>query len=171
MQLVSIAGHDVYIPVLQIYWYRTSPSPTTVIHLDSAVVLPEDDSNESKWNKSRFKVLHVKKAVDESSIQMTRSFTCKREGRDAWVHAISSALLEYEKGKAKARKPACSVPICPLRRRFQWSLETFPLITSHTSTKPTPSPLSRSASPPLPLVDSELGPPLLGEAFLDPDDE
>mmetsp|Transcript_108195 Transcript_108195/g.161867 ORF Transcript_108195/g.161867 Transcript_108195/m.161867 type:complete len:314 (+) Transcript_108195:54-995(+) len=172
LALVSLAGHEAYVPVLQIYWYSTSPTPTTVIHLDSAVVLPEDDADDSKWNKSRFKIQHVKKPVDENCIQMTRSFSCPRVGRDKWVYAINQALLGYEKEKAKARSDNIrSKSLSPTRPRLSWTSEHFPSTTSRKLTDLTPTPPSSPTSRPFRHRESELGQPLLGEALLGPDDE
>lgn len=153
--------------MLQIYWYSNSPTPSTVIHLDSAVVLPED-GDKSNWNCYKFKIRHVKKSVDESSIQVTRFFSCPREGRDAWLLAINQALLEYEKHKATSRKQS-SLSDSPPRQRLTsplWATaDSFPgSITNMTNTAPTlpTSPKSRLVERPVPKPEL----PLIGEAFL-----
>jgi len=125
-KLARLSGHDTEVPLLQIYWYSSSPTPSTVIVLDSAVVLPEDDEDKEKWNCFRFKIRHVKKSVDEESSQITRLFSCPKEGRDAWVIAINQALLQYEKEKALARRIAASIA-SPLRNiSLVNNLDSFP---------------------------------------------
>lgn len=113
--MARISGHEVEVPLLQIYWNQSSPTPSTVIHLDSAVILPEDLNDSTKWNCSRFHIRHVKKSVDESSVRMTRTFSCPREGRDAWCEAINQALLEYEKEKAHSRRHSSYLSLSPPR--------------------------------------------------------
>lgn len=101
-------GHEVDVPLLQIFWDYHSPSPSTVISLDSAVILPENNPGNTKANDHpfRFKIRHVKKSVNpETSLQMTRTFGCSEKNeRDEWVYSISQALLNYEKEKASARR-------------------------------------------------------------------
>eukprot|EP00536_Pseudo-nitzschia_multiseries_P000637 jgi/Psemu1/179243/e_gw1.8.32.1 len=102
-------GHHVDVPLLQIFWDCNSPSPSTVISLDSAVILPENKLDQiSSDNKHpfRFKIRHVKKSVNpETSLQMTRIFGCSgKNERDQWVYSMNRALLYYEKEKASTRK-------------------------------------------------------------------
>ena len=102
-------GHDVDVPLLQIFWDYNSPSPSTIISLDSAVVLPEnrlDNTKPTNNHPFRFKLHNVKKSVNpETSLQMTRIFSCSGEReRDQWVYSINQALLNYEKEKASARR-------------------------------------------------------------------
>jgi len=110
-------GHDVDVPLLQIYWDYHSASPSTVISLDSAVVLPETklldgSSGSSEPEKTthpyRFKIQHVKKSVNPeiaSEVQLTRILGCPdAEERDDWVYAINEALLRYEKEKAASAR-------------------------------------------------------------------
>jgi hypothetical protein len=146
------------VPLLQIFWYSTSPTPTTVVHLDSTVVLPEDDQDRSKWNCHRFKIRHVKKSVDESLTQVTRTFSCPREGRDAWLSAINKALLGYEKEKASVRKSSRLSSSPPIRPRLSMSWATadaFPPSRKQVDFAPTPptSPKSHSIQHPVPRPD------------------
>mmetsp|Transcript_53204 Transcript_53204/g.59460 ORF Transcript_53204/g.59460 Transcript_53204/m.59460 type:complete len:267 (+) Transcript_53204:139-939(+) len=102
-------GHHIDVPLLEIFWNFSSPSPSTVISLDSAVLLPENniDPTESSSNHPfRFKIRHVKKSVNpENSVQMTRIFSCSEiSERDQWVYSINQALLNYEKEKAGAKR-------------------------------------------------------------------
>jgi hypothetical protein len=108
LALARIAGYDADVPLLLIFWNIKAPIPSTVLILDSTIVLPDDDSDKLKWNCYRFKIRHVRETED-SSVPATRTFSCPQEGRNAWVFAINQALLEYEKEKAKARKAANAV--------------------------------------------------------------
>ena len=164
-------------PILLIYWYSSTPTPSTVILLDSTVVMPEDDPDKSKWNCYRFKISHAKTTKDDLAVHVTRVFSCPKEGRDRWVYAINKALLIFEKQKAKARKVSTLSP-SPPRNSFQmtWATDPFPTAMSprKSGVAPTPptSPRSQSPTSPrsqfkLPLPRTE--PPLIGEAFLDSD--
>lgn len=97
-QTVRAAGDDVYDPLLQIFWDSGSPFPSTVILLDSAVVIPD--------RKSGFKICHAKKPANpKCSMQKNRTFSCSNEkDRDDRVFSINQALLMYEKEKARGKK-------------------------------------------------------------------
>jgi len=182
LALGSIAGHDVDVPLLQIFWYSDSSNPSTVIHLDSSVVMPEDDPDKSKWNCFRFAIRHVKKSLDDSSIQITRKFSCPREGRDAWMGAISQALLDYEKEKAKARKQR-SWPSSPPRHITpSWvrsdslpkGMESTTSPRSKLMKRPVPRPEQSPSEPPFfdeassnEAADEAFLMEPIGEAFLD----
>ncbi|KAL3925913.1 MAG: hypothetical protein SGILL_000090 [Bacillariaceae sp.] len=101
----SVEGNEgIDLPLLQIFWTSTSPTASTVISLDSAVVIPENLQDNS--NAFRFMIRHLRTSVSDSdsTLQMTRLFSCPKEARDDWVYAINHALLEYEKAKASARR-------------------------------------------------------------------
>ena len=51
---------DVDVPLLLIYWFRTSETPSTVILLDSTVVLPVDKKESESCYPYRFNVVHAK---------------------------------------------------------------------------------------------------------------
>ena len=108
-QMARTDGQDVDVPLLQIFWDNSSPTPSTVISLDSAVVLPEDNLDTTKSSSNhpfRFKIRHLKKSVNpEHSLQMTRIFSCSEKAeRDEWVYLINAALLNYEKEKASSKR-------------------------------------------------------------------
>ena len=75
------------VPLLQIFWDYHSSSPSTVISLDSAVVLPEDklldaESGSNEPEKTthpyRFKIQHLKKSVNPeiaAEVQLSRILT------------------------------------------------------------------------------------------------
>lgn len=165
-QLARIPGHEVEVPILQIFWHPGAPTPSTVIHLDSAVVMPEDRKDKSEWNCFRFQVRHVRKSVDEHSLQITRSFSCPREGRDLWCQVINEALLKYEKEKARARRQSSYLSLSPPRwRSAAWITgDVHPSTAKDFSpvrTSPTASP---GSSPPRNLPRPE--PALIGESLL-----
>lgn len=93
-------GH-VAVPLLCIAWYPSSTVSSTVIVLDSTVVLSVDAVN--KENPYRFEIRHAS-SRENSSLPYTRTFSAPtNKARDAWVYAMSQALLTYEKEIAKAR--------------------------------------------------------------------
>jgi len=117
-------GHDVDVPLLQIFWDYHSPTPSTVISLDSAVVLPENNFDTSKPENVnrmyRFKIRHLKKSVNpEISVQLTRILGCAGAAeRDNWIYSINQALLTYEKEKASAKRLS-SLSLSPPRGNFR----------------------------------------------------
>mmetsp|Transcript_12638 Transcript_12638/g.26790 ORF Transcript_12638/g.26790 Transcript_12638/m.26790 type:complete len:305 (+) Transcript_12638:293-1207(+) len=148
-------GHNVDVPLLQIFWDYNSPSPSTIISLDSAVVLPENKVDNPKSDRDnihpyRFKIRHVKKSVNpDISLQMTRVLSCSGESeRDEWVYAINQALLEYEKEKACVRR-LNSLSLSPPRVPYRvWAKEdVMPRSTRN-------SPRQKNTSSP-PLVPSK----------------
>lgn len=118
------------VPLLQIFWTSTSPTASTVISLDSAVVIPENNLDPDNGNPFRFKIRHVKKSVSDPAYQLTRIFSCPKESRDDWVYAINHALLEYEKEKANARRLSGLLTLSPPRRRISPPWMTDEVVTS-----------------------------------------
>ena len=90
------------VPMLLLYWFPSSQKVSTAIVLESTVVMNIDLDDKSKWNPYRFEVRHTGAMQENGS--MDRFFAAPPEARDAWVYAISQALLEYAKAKDKARK-------------------------------------------------------------------
>jgi hypothetical protein len=103
--LARVDGYETDVPLLLIYWFPVSDDPSTVIVLDHTVVMKVDKEDKSLWNSFRFEIRHVSKEGQET--MATRTFTAPRKGRDAWVYAISNALLSYEKEKDQVRKQTC----------------------------------------------------------------
>ena len=160
-QLARISGQDVDVPMLQIYWGESAPTPSTVIVLDSAVILPTEGPDPAKWNFYRFEIRHVKKPLDDSFQHITRIFSCPREGRDRWVYAMNQALLSYEKNKANRKRfDAISSPPRVL---------SVPTNESYPQTKPNRTRMSVPMSPPLPAKPPAPlpQPPLAGVHLLD----
>lgn len=104
--LARVDGFDIDVPLLLIYWFPASATVSTAIVLDSTVVMPVDTEDKGRWNSFRFEIRHIPKHEYNKQPLATRMFTAPRKGRDAWVYAISQALLSYEKEKDKARKTA-----------------------------------------------------------------
>jgi hypothetical protein len=104
-QWAKVEESPVDVPLLQIFWTSTSPTASTVISLDSAVVIPDNKCHGSS-NPFRFMIRHIKRSINDShsNLQITRVFSCPKDARDDWVYAINHALLEYEKAKASARR-------------------------------------------------------------------
>jgi hypothetical protein len=174
-----VDGFDVDVPLLLIYWFRTSESPSTVILLDSTVVFPVDKEGSETCYAHRFDVVHAKD--DDSGTRVTRTFSVPRKGRDQWVYAINSALLKYEKDSAQAKREAAALQdLRPKQSSFGLILdgERFRTISECSNSRPiSPAPLS-PRSPlypkrPLPRPDQLLGEsllgvePLVGAALLD----
>jgi hypothetical protein len=98
---------DVPVPMLCISWYPSSTSNSTVIVLDSAVVLAVDLSKSETVTHYRFEIRHASASRRNLSLPMTRTFSAEsRAARDTWVYEISQALLSYEKEKAALKKTA-----------------------------------------------------------------
>jgi hypothetical protein len=98
---------DVPVPMLCISWYPSSTSNSTVIVLDSAVVLAIDLSKSDTVTQYRFEIRHASASRRNVSLPMTRTFSAEsRAARDTWVYEISQALLSYEKEKAALKKTA-----------------------------------------------------------------
>ncbi|CAJ1940018.1 unnamed protein product [Cylindrotheca closterium] len=160
LSLARVPGHDVDVPMLEIYWSESAPTPSTVIVLSSAVILPTEGPDPVKWNFYRFEIRHVKKPVNDSFQQVTRIFSCPREGRDRWVYAMNQALLDYEKAKASRKR---IVSTSPPRTLAAPANESFPPM------KPIRTRLSIPMSPPLPSKPSVPlpRPPLAGVNLVD----
>ena len=166
-QLARIPGHEVELPILQIFWHSSSSTPSTVIRLDSAVIHPEDLKDNSKWNTFRFRIRHARISVDEHSVQASRIFSCTKESRDAWCQAISTALLVYEKEKAHARKKLGFLSSSPRRWRSSswWATgDAHPSTVRQLPRFHELSTPSRPRSPPQHLPRHE--PSLIGEGLL-----
>eukprot|EP00522_Entomoneis_paludosa_P018081 CAMPEP_0172444536 /NCGR_PEP_ID=MMETSP1065-20121228/4560_1 /TAXON_ID=265537 /ORGANISM="Amphiprora paludosa, Strain CCMP125" /LENGTH=383 /DNA_ID=CAMNT_0013195107 /DNA_START=94 /DNA_END=1245 /DNA_ORIENTATION=+ len=91
------------VPLLLLYWFPASTAVSTAIILDSTVVLGVDLDDKSRWNPFRFEVRHAS-TKENATLSMTRTFAAPQTARDAWVYAISQALLVYAKAKDQARK-------------------------------------------------------------------
>jgi hypothetical protein len=110
LTLAKVQGYDSEVPLLLIYWFPSSVSATTAIVLDSTVVLGVDLADKSQWNSFRFEIRHAS-TRENVTIPVTRTFAASQKSRDAWVYAISEALLNYEKQKARTRKRSAYKPI------------------------------------------------------------
>ena len=91
-------------PLLMIYWYQGTSSPSNVIILDSTVAFPIDMEDKLRWDAFRFDIRNARSVATNTTI--SRTFCAPKKARDAWIYAISQALLMYEKANDKARKAA-----------------------------------------------------------------
>jgi len=180
-QLAKVDGcGDVDVPLLLIYWFRATPTPSTVIMLDSTVVVPVDKDETKTCNPYRFDVVHAKD--DEAGTRVTRTFSVPKKGRDQWVYCINSALLKYEKDCAQARREAAALadlkPVYTSSYDSVLEGERFRTVSERSNARPiSPPPMSPRSpfSPKMPLPrpdqllgESLLGPePLFGEALLE----
>ena len=92
------------VPILLLYWFPYSTTVSTAILLDSTVVMGVDLEDKTRVNPYRFEVRHATTQENVTLPTITRTFAAPRRERDAWVYAISQALLTYGKAKQKARK-------------------------------------------------------------------
>jgi hypothetical protein len=100
-----------------------SSTPSTVILLDSTVVMAVDipenndnnnnngntdgstnNSNNDRWNAHRFEIRHASTRENATLPTNSRTFCAPRKARDAWLYAISQALLLHAKQKDRLRK-------------------------------------------------------------------
>jgi hypothetical protein len=139
----------VQVPLLCISWYANSTSSSTVIVLDSTVVLAVDVADSS--HPFRLEIRHAA-TRENRSLPDTRTFAAPNaKVRDAWVYNISQSLLNYEKSTAAARK------YVPMRR---YNLDCSPMERFQASLPPgSISPnrqqfLARIQSPPRPIRTS-----------------
>ena len=151
--MARVDGYTVDVPLLMVYWYATSPTPSTVIVLDSTVVFPVDMEDKLRWDAFRFDIRNAKTVTTNTTID--RVFTAPKKARDSWMYVISQALLMYEKASAKARKESiianearrCSPP----HHEEFWAGESFvtaanPLHQSPPRRRPIASPPTSPAS-------------------------
>jgi len=142
-----------------IYWYAGSPTPSNVIILDSTVAFSVDMEDKAAWDAFRFDIRNAKTVA--SNTTASRTFCAPKKARDAWIYAISQALLSFEKENAKVRKAAATKisprirllpvshhhPNSPPRYEESWSSAAFPSGRSSPSKKGMSSP-PRPGSPP-----------------------
>jgi len=112
--MASMQGYDIDVPLLMIYWYAASAA-STVIVLDSTVVFPVDKEDKTRWDAHRFDVRNAK--VVSRHKPVNRTFAVPKKARDAWVYAISQALLMYEKENDRARKALIVETVCEAQQQ------------------------------------------------------
>lgn len=122
---------SVPVPMLCVSWYPNSTSNSTVIVLDSTVVLAVDLPHKDQ-TQYRFEIRHAS-SRENASLPVTRTFTAEsRKARDTWVYEISQALLSYEKEKALVRKHKNSRSSSWLYRSMSNDAETSKERTNQT---------------------------------------
>lgn len=147
--MARVDGYEVDVPLLMIYWYSATPTPSNVIVLDSTVVFPIDLEDKTSWDAYRFDIRNARTVTTNSTVN--RTFTAPKKARDVWIYAISQALLMYEKANDKARKAAANQtrtmsPVPSLGQQKSspyevWSRDGF-------VSPPKKDPCPRTASPP-----------------------
>jgi hypothetical protein len=113
--LARTPASPLQVPLLLIYRYPHSDagSPSTVCHLDSTVIFPVDlERNENSADETGlladacgFEIQPAGSAPPEASAHaglVLAAFSAS--ARNAWIYAISAALLAYEKEKAYRRR-------------------------------------------------------------------
>lgn len=162
-QLAQVENFEVELPLFLVYWYPSSETPSTVISLDSTVVLPMDQDDKDAWNHCCFQIIHAKGGGED----FKRTFTVPQKGRDAWVLSITQALHDYVKAVAKHKKKLATSPPAVENTKPRPSLfmeeDCVELaMPSSSSFSPPSSPRERRPLPrPVPREDV-----LVGEAFL-----
>lgn len=147
-------------PLLLIYWYRTTENPSTVISLDSTVVIPVDKPDKTLWNAHCFDVVHVREQSKETTA--TRTFTASLASRDTWVFHMNQVLLQHAKAKSQHQQLLKAQQLekekaAKKKQQKQngwrnptpdsiWSGDRFVEVTS---SPPPPPPQPRSPPPPL----------------------
>jgi hypothetical protein len=86
-QLAEVEGFDYDVPLLLIYWFPQSETPSTVISLASSIVVPLDKPDPTKWNAYQWSISSL---IDET--QDTRTFTAPHRGRNEWVKVMNDAI-------------------------------------------------------------------------------
>jgi hypothetical protein len=152
--MATLEGFEVDVPLLMIYWYPGTANPSNVIILDATVAVPIDMDDKEKWDAYRFEIRNAKTVSTNTAVN--RTFCTTKKARDAWIYAISQALLVYEKANDKARKAAIQaskearrvsqlpMSCCPKSLPFDdvWSGERF------ISTNQNSSPIKKGMSTP-----------------------
>jgi hypothetical protein len=160
-QLARVDGYSVEVPLLLMYWFQQSDTPSTVIALDSTVVVPVDIDDTTEWNAFQFNVVYARQDSRDDR-QCTRTFTAPQKGRNTWVLKINEALMTYEKAKSIEKKRQQQLLLLqnrPTSPGFSIDDKFLPINRSATFSPPSsPRPADR---PKLPRPDR-----LMGEGFV-----
>ena len=160
-QLARVDGYAVEVPLLLIYWFQLSDKPSTVIALDSTVVVPVDKDDATEWNAFQFNVVYARQD-SKNDLQCTRTFTAPQNGRNTWVSKINEALMTYEKAKSIEKKREQQLLLLQNRHTspiFSMDDKILPISQSATFS-PSSSP-GQTDRPKLPRSDR-----LMGEGFV-----
>ena len=152
--MAKVEGYEVDVPLLMIFWYAETYTPSNVIILDSTVAFPIDLEDRDRWDAFRFDIRNAKTVATSTS--GNRTFCAPKKARDAWIYATSQALLVFEKENAKARKAARQVsPIRQMSHQPQsppieiWARDRMVSpVGKHSNRKKGLSSPPRMASPP-----------------------
>ena len=123
-QQSSHATTSIETPILLIFRNDSATMPSTILPLDSAVVMATPEGHaETEINltslpaneRSLFHIIQAKRSqffVDDdvirtSAVAASRSFAANKEEANAWCLAINTQLIQFEKRKAQEAKTTC----------------------------------------------------------------
>jgi hypothetical protein len=107
MIMAKVDGYSCEVPLLQLYWHSSAPIPSTVILLESTVVLAMDLSDKDQWDSAQFEIRHAA-TKENPTISATRIFTAPKHSRNIWVYMISEALFSFKKNMAAHKRSVMS---------------------------------------------------------------
>jgi PH domain len=125
LTLARAVGSEIDTPLLCVFWYPNSTTPSNIIQLDATVVISVDIEEKEELFSYRFEIRKASTRAN-ATMPVARTFAAPRKGRDAWVYAISQALLTHEKQKDRVRKSL-------MQGSNSWSLSPTPTFLSSPS--------------------------------------
>lgn len=132
--MARVDGFEVDVPLLMTYWSSGSSTPSSVIILNSTVVFPIDKEDKEQWDAYQFEVRNARAVTTNSTVN--RMFTAPKKARDAWIYAISQALLMYEKANDKARKAAAATATAAYHESQRLTHSLSPMLMHHRPEHP-----------------------------------
>lgn len=113
--LANIPGQEVDVPVLNVYWFETSVTPSSTLFLDQAIAKPVDRDAEEWKNVHCFDIIMESPPQDISDQQderqnMKRRFAASADERNEWIYAINVALAEFKRSKSQTEGDGCVEP-------------------------------------------------------------
>mmetsp|Transcript_10402 Transcript_10402/g.15439 ORF Transcript_10402/g.15439 Transcript_10402/m.15439 type:complete len:425 (+) Transcript_10402:142-1416(+) len=103
--LANIPGEEVDVPVLNMYWFETSVTPSSTLFLDKAMAKPVDRDSEEWKNVHCFDIVmegapHDMNDQQDQRHNMRRTFAASADERNEWIYAINLALAAYKQSKS-----------------------------------------------------------------------
>uniref|UniRef100_A0A7S4S2F4 PH domain-containing protein n=2 Tax=Ditylum brightwellii TaxID=49249 RepID=A0A7S4S2F4_9STRA len=128
--LANVPGYEADVPLLLIYWHSQVPTPTTVIILDSTIIMAVDrnegevrEEQPESSNTHCFDVVNTRASSGKQKKDtMVRTFAAPLKERNEWVVAMRDALKRYGRRKVMAGQSGRTrtsglPPTSPPRRR------------------------------------------------------